>query len=101
MIRMYKMLKGTLAMTVLLLLSAGPLFAQNAINVTGKVTDENGAPLAGVVVLVKDGGNNNATVTNTQGVYLRSRPPRPRRWFSRAWVIPAGRSGSARPTSWT
>ena len=69
MIRMYKMLKGTLAMTVLLLLSAGPLFAQNAINVTGKVTDENGAPLAGVVVLVKDGGNNNATVTNTQGVY--------------------------------
>ncbi|MEI3554628.1 MAG: carboxypeptidase-like regulatory domain-containing protein [Alistipes senegalensis] len=36
---------------------------------TGKVTDENGAPLAGVVVLVKDGGNNNATVTNTQGVY--------------------------------
>lgn len=67
--KIYKMLKGCLAMAVLSLLSATPLFAQNAIRVTGQVVDETGAPLAGVVVLVKDGRNTNATVTNAQGAY--------------------------------
>lgn len=42
---------------------------QNDVKVTGTITDGSGAPLAGVVVVVKDGKSNNGAVSNTQGVY--------------------------------
>ena len=67
---MYKKLIGSLTISLLFLLSATPSFAQqNDVKVTGKITDGSGAPLAGVVVVVKDGKSNNGAVSNTQGVY--------------------------------
>src|SRR5438094_1556586 len=57
------------AVTVLvgiLLIVAPDAFAQQK-TITGKVTDQQSAPLAGVVVAVK--GSNRATTTNTAGVY--------------------------------
>ena len=57
------------AVTVLvgiLLVVAPDAFAQQK-TITGKVTDQQNAPLAGVVVAVK--GSNRATTTNTAGVY--------------------------------
>ena len=67
---MYKKLIGSLTISLLFLLSATPSFAQqNDIKVTGTITDGSGAPLAGVVVVVKDGKSNNGAVSNTQGVY--------------------------------
>ena len=67
---MYKKLIGSLTISLLFLLSATPSFAQqNDVKVTGKITDGSGAPLAGVVVVIKDGKSNNGAVSNTQGVY--------------------------------
>ena len=57
------------AVTVLvgiLLIVAPDAFAQQK-TITGKVTDQQNAPLAGVVVAVK--GSNRATTTNTAGIY--------------------------------
>ena len=71
---MYKKLIGSLTISLLFLLSATPSFAQqNDVKVTGKITDGSGAPLAGVVVVVKDG---------------KSKFPHPRRFFSPVWAIP-------------
>ena len=51
---MYKKLIGSLTISLLFLLSATPSFAQqNDVKVTGKITAGSGAPLAGVVVVVK------------------------------------------------
>src|SRR5437667_9854400 len=49
-----------------LMLVAGPAFAQQR-TITGKVTSEQGTPLAGVSVTVK--GTSTATSTNNQGDY--------------------------------
>ncbi len=49
-----------------LMLVAGPAFAQQR-TITGKVTSEQGTPLAGVSVAVK--GTIAATTTNNQGDY--------------------------------
>ena len=71
----YKKLKGSLVILLLTLLSATPSFAQqNDVKVTGKVIDENGAPLPGVVVVVKDGKANAGAVTNVQGTYELKAP---------------------------
>ena len=51
--RIYEKLKDCLLTAVLILLTAMPAFAQQDANrVTGKVVDENDAPMAGVVVMV-------------------------------------------------
>ena len=68
---MYKKLIGSLTISLLFLLSATPSFAQqNDVKVTGKITDGSGAPLAGVVV------------------FMKSKFPHPRRFFSPVWAIP-------------
>lgn len=62
---------------VLSLLLAAPVPAsaqQGTAKVTGTVVDENDAPLAGVVILVKDGKGNSGAVTNVQGRYEISAP---------------------------
>lgn len=55
-----------LVLGFLLTLSSIGLFAQN-VNVTGKVTDETGAPLVGVSIKVK--GSNKGTQTNNVGAF--------------------------------
>jgi len=59
-------MKRSLLVLLALILVAGPAFAQQR-TITGKVTSEQGAPLAGVAVAVK--GTIAATTTNTQGDY--------------------------------
>lgn len=69
--RIYQKLKNTLILAVVVTLAAIPSLAvaqQGAGRISGTVVDEGGNPMAGVVVLVKDGGNTGA-VTNTQGLY--------------------------------
>ena len=73
----YKKLKGSLVILLLTLLSATPSFAQqNDVKVTGTVIDENGAPLPGVVVVIKDGKTNAGAVTTVQGMTFSA----PRNW---------------------
>lgn len=85
---MYKKLIGSLTISLLFLLSATPSFAQqNDVKVTGKITDGSGAPLAGVVVVVKDGKSNNGAVS-IRKVFMKSKFPHPRRFFSPVWAIP-------------
>jgi TonB-linked SusC/RagA family outer membrane protein len=61
-----RLLKKVQSICLGLLLAAAPVFAQN--NVSGKVTSsENGAPLAGVQVIVK--GSALGTITDTDGTY--------------------------------
>ncbi len=68
--RIYEKLKDCLLTAVLILLTAMPAFAQQDANrVTGKVVDENDAPMAGVVVMVKGGKANAAAVTNAAGTF--------------------------------
>ncbi|MDD4257080.1 MAG: SusC/RagA family TonB-linked outer membrane protein [Bacteroidales bacterium] len=54
-----------------IVLLAGPMWAQN-VNVTGKVTDKNGAPLMGVYVLVQ--GSTTGVTTELEGSYSISAP---------------------------
>ncbi|MBP5390681.1 MAG: TonB-dependent receptor plug domain-containing protein, partial [Bacteroidales bacterium] len=55
-----------------MMLSIGQIFAQN-VNVTGKVTDQNGEPVPGAAVYVK--GTKTGTSTNVDGTYsLRCAP---------------------------
>lgn len=71
----YKKLKGSLVILLLTLLSATPSFAQqNDVKVTGTVIDENGAPLPGVVVVIKDGKTNAGAVTTVQGTFELKAP---------------------------
>jgi TonB-linked SusC/RagA family outer membrane protein len=49
-----------------MMLSIGQIFAQN-VNVSGKVTDQNGEPVAGAAVFVK--GTKTGTSTNVDGTY--------------------------------
>ncbi len=73
------------------------LFSQQALTVTGKVTDSSGAPLPGVSVVVK--GTTTGTITNFDGKYnLANVPPDATLIFSfvgmKAQEIPvAGKSG--------
>ena len=79
---MYKKLIGSLTISLLFLLSATPSFAQqNDVKVTGKITDGSGAPLAGVVVVVKE-------PYPIRKVFMKSKFPHPRRFFSPVWAIP-------------
>ncbi len=64
-----KMKSGILAMMLILLIS--PAFAQEKI--TGVVTDENGAAMPGVSVLIK--GTTIGTSTNTDGTYVLQSAP--------------------------
>ena len=59
-------MKKFLKLFTILMLSGVFVFAQNR-TLTGKVTDENGAPLSDVSVVVK--GTNSGTVTNSTGNY--------------------------------
>ena len=65
-----RLLKTCLA-TLAIVLLAGPMWAQN-VNVTGKVTDKNGAPLMGVYVLVQ--GSTTGVTTELEGSYSISAP---------------------------
>ena len=65
-----RLLKTCLA-TLAIVLLAGPMWAQN-VNVTGKVTDKNGAPLMGVYVLVQ--GSTTGVTTELDGSYSISAP---------------------------
>src|SRR4051812_31244588 len=49
-----------------------PCFAQS-LNLTGKVTDPTGNPLAGATITIKNTGK--ATTTNDQGVFLFTAAP--------------------------
>jgi len=67
------MKKRLFAVVLGVLCSAAPLFAQQTKTVTGTVTGDEGAPLAGVAVIIK--GTQNGTNTNDQGHYsLRVTP---------------------------
>jgi len=67
------MKKRLFAVVLGVLCSAAPLFAQQTKTVTGTVTGDEGAPLAGVAVIIK--GTQNGTNTNDQGRYsLRVAP---------------------------
>jgi len=61
------MKKRLFAVVLGVLCSAAPLFAQQTKTVTGTVTGDEGAPLAGVAVIIK--GTQNGTNTNDQGHY--------------------------------
>ncbi|HLG39092.1 MAG TPA: SusC/RagA family TonB-linked outer membrane protein, partial [Chitinophagaceae bacterium] len=63
-------MRKLLALLTVVLLSAGQLFAQKTI--TGKVTDENGNPMANVSVLVKS--TTTGTSTKSDGTYSLSVP---------------------------
>ncbi len=54
------------AFLMAMMLSIGQIFAQN-VNVSGKVTDQNGEPVAGAAVFVK--GTKTGTSTNVDGTY--------------------------------
>ena len=85
---MYKKLIGSLTISLLFLLSATPSFAQqNDVKVTGKITDGSGAPLAGVVVVIKDGKATTEPYP-IRKVFMKSKFPHPRRFFSPVWAIP-------------
>lgn len=66
-------LKVCVIAMVAVMLSAVSLSAQQTVSVTGKVIDEDGLPLEGVVVLV-GGAGNNATTTDADGVYKINAP---------------------------
>lgn len=67
------MKKRLFAVVLGVLCSAAPLLAQQTKTVTGTVTGDEGAPLAGVAVIIK--GTQNGTNTNDQGRYsLRVAP---------------------------
>ena len=53
---------------MLLMLSSLHIHAQDAVSVTGKVTDENGQPLAGAYVM-ETGAGGNGTLTDIDGAY--------------------------------
>src|SRR5437016_13263818 len=59
-------MRRSLLVLLALVLVSGPAFAQQR-TITGKVSSEQGAPLAGVSVAVK--GTITATTTNNQGDY--------------------------------
>ncbi|MBR1705784.1 MAG: TonB-dependent receptor [Bacteroidales bacterium] len=61
-------LRSVLLGTALCLLSAVSALAQRAVTATGVVTDESGAALPGVVVIVK-GETGNGTVTDNRGAF--------------------------------
>src|SRR5215813_11527287 len=63
-------MRKLLALLAAFLLFAGGLFAQKTI--TGKVTDEKGAPIPNASVIVK--GTNSGTVTKSDGTYSLSVP---------------------------
>ena len=60
-------LAGILAAAVLTVMPTFTLSAQESATVTGTVTDETGAQLPGVVVMVK--GTSDGTITDTEGRY--------------------------------
>ena len=67
----FQKLKTSVILAVFVSLAAIPPFAvaqQNAGKITGTVVDEHDAPMAGVVVLVKE-SNNTGAVTNNQGAF--------------------------------
>ena len=67
----FQKLKNSVILAVFVSLAAIPPFAvaqQNAGKITGTVVDEHDAPMAGVVVLVKE-SNNTGAVTNNQGAF--------------------------------
>ena len=67
----FQKLKNSVILAVFVSLAAIPPFAvaqQSAGKVTGTVVDEHDAPMAGVVVLVKN-SNNTGAVTNNQGAF--------------------------------
>jgi TonB-dependent starch-binding outer membrane protein SusC len=64
--------KAIRLLALLLLLPACALFAQNTMNVKGKVTDDTGAPLPGVNVVLK--GSSTGTTTDTDGVFNMNVP---------------------------
>ncbi|HEY0272530.1 MAG TPA: SusC/RagA family TonB-linked outer membrane protein, partial [Chitinophaga sp.] len=65
-------MKKLLALVAFVLMLAMQVSAQNR-TVTGKITDENGAPLAGVSVTVP--GTKTGTVTNAEGQFTLAVPP--------------------------
>ena len=68
---MYKKLIGSLTISLLFLLSATPSFAQqNDVKVTGKITDGTTEPYP------------------IRKVFMKSKFPHPRRFFSPVWAIP-------------
>ena len=67
----FQKLKNSVILAVFVSLAAIPPFAvaqQSAGKITGTVVDEHDAPMAGVVVLVKE-SNNTGAVTNNQGAF--------------------------------
>src|ERR1041385_7306467 len=67
------MRKSKLLWLAVLLLAAHPLWAQPR-EITGKITDEKGTPIAGVTVQEKN--TRNGTSTDASGVFGRSEKPR-------------------------
>lgn len=55
-------------------LSVMSLYAQNVVQVTGKVIDEDGLPLGGVAVIVKNSGSITGVVTESDGTYIMKVP---------------------------
>lgn len=69
------LLSNVSALFAALLLMAAPAFSQTQPSkVTGRVTDENGDPMAGVTVIV-EGAPNVGTTTGTSGEYTLNSPP--------------------------
>ena len=73
----FQKLKNSVILAVFVSLAAIPPFAvaqQNAGKITGTVVDEHDAPMAGVVVLVKESNNTGAVTTNQGAFEIKAAP---------------------------
>lgn len=90
------MKKRLFAVVLGVLCSAAPLLAQQTKVVTGTVTGDEGAPLAGVAVIIK--GTQNGTNTNDQGKYSVRVAPGQVLQFRRIGTSPVERTVGAANT---